>query len=669
MRRHRFLLFLAAVFAAKLVVVLQLRDHPLLQADASQVSPLYALFLGAFAAAGAPLAAVRVAQIAIGTAAVACVFVGARAWFGERAGWVAAVFAALTGLFTFYETLILPSALDPFLTASALAVLALGFAAPGRTRANVLWLLAAGGLFGVLVLNRPHALLPAIAIAAVLAALRRIHAAALVTTGLAIVLLPAAIHHSAVSGEWSPLARGGLTFYIGNNPESDGTYRPVAGLRADIREHQNDAHAVAEASLGRDLDAGGVSRYFYGLGWSWIRLHPGDALAHFSRKLALAFNAGFIAQDYSYPFYARDMRTLLALLFVGPWLLLPIGLVGLVAGAPRNHPAEYLIWASFVPLYAVSIAVFFVIERYRLPLLIPLCIGAGAAVELLVLRSSPARSLVVRFAALAAVLLAAVLANRPAGRDDGRAEERTRMAEALIVRDRADLAEEWAAKAAAIHPRPATVHLRVGRRFTVHSRPAAAIAHLQRALREDPRDPDVHYAMGQALLEARRPREAIPWLRDATKAGARVNLAGYDLARALAATGDRAGALQTLQAVRPDSPSDVQGWYALGQLAMQLESPSLAAAFFNPAIAASPRAAAPRQDLGRALLMMGRAEEAIVQLEQAAALAPADPAAQLNLAIAYAQAGRTADARARAEEALRLTPGYKPARQFLEGLK
>ena len=33
MRRHRLLIFLAAVFAAKLVVVLQLRHHPLLQPD------------------------------------------------------------------------------------------------------------------------------------------------------------------------------------------------------------------------------------------------------------------------------------------------------------------------------------------------------------------------------------------------------------------------------------------------------------------------------------------------------------------------------------------------------------------------------------------------------------------------------------------------------------
>ena len=669
MRRHRFLLFLAAVFAAKLVVVLQLRDHPLLQGDAGHDSALYSYFLAAFAAAGAPLAAVRVAQIAIGTAAVACVFVAARAWFGERAAWVAALFAALTGLFTFYESLILPSALDPFLTAAALAVLALAAGEMGDAHEKHWWFLAAGCLFGLLVLNRPHAWLPAIAIVTFVAALRRIRRAAFVACGLAMVLLPAAIHHYVESGEWSPLSRGGLTFYIGNNPQSDGTYRPVPGLRADIAGHQRDAHLVAEASLGRKLTPGEVSRYFYGLGWSWIRLHPGDGLRHFCRKVFLAFNAGYIAQDYSFSFYAHDMRTLLALLFAGPWLLLPLGIVGIVAGAPRHQPADYLVWVSFVPLYAISVALFFVIERYRLPLLVPLCIGAGAAVEFMVLRARAPRSRMARFAALGAILVTALVTNLPSGRDDGRAEERTRMAEAMIVRDRVDLAEEWVAKAEAIHPRPGVVHLRVGRRLTVHSRPAAAIAHLQRALKVDPRDPDVNYAMGQALVEARRPAEAIPWLRDAMKAGARVNLAGYDLARALAATGDRAGALQTLQAVRPDAPSDFQGWYALGQLAMQMESPSLAASFFNDAIAASPRTSAPRQDLGRALLMMDRPQEAIAQFEQAVALDPADPSAQLSLAMAYAAAGRPADARARAQEALRLRPDYQPARTFLRGLK
>jgi hypothetical protein len=40
-RRYRVFLFLAAVFAAKLIVVLQLRDHPLLQPDTGLDTTVY----------------------------------------------------------------------------------------------------------------------------------------------------------------------------------------------------------------------------------------------------------------------------------------------------------------------------------------------------------------------------------------------------------------------------------------------------------------------------------------------------------------------------------------------------------------------------------------------------------------------------------------------------
>ena len=641
------------------------------------VPPLYVYFLAAILAVASSLIAARVAQIVIGTAAVACVFIATRVWFSERAAWVAALFAALTGLFTFHEALLLPSALDPFLTAAALAALAFALEVPGvrgvrgvRWVREELWFAAAGFAFGVLSLNRPSALLPAVAIAGMLAALRRFKPAGFLAAGLVIALLPLAIRNVAVAGEWSPLSsHGGLSFYIGNNAGSDGTYHPVPGITPDIQGQQLDARHVAEASAGRAMSDGDVSRHFYALGWNWIRLHPGDAATHLARKLFLVFNAGYISLNYSYPFYAYDMRTLLALLFAGPWLLLPIGLVGLALGMAWDRRPGYLIWVTFLPLYALSVALFFVTERSRLPLLVPLCIGAGAAVEFLIFRLEPRPARVTRIGVLAALVVLAVLTNWPNRRDDGRAEERTSMAEAMIVRDQIDAAEQWATKAESIHSRPAVVHLRVGRRLTVHSRPDQAITHLQRALQLAPGDPDVNYAMGQALVEAKRPREAIPRLQGALKAGARVNLAGYDLARALAASGDRAGALQTLQAVRPDSPSDVQGWNALGQLAMQLESPSLAAAFFNDAVAASPRAARSRRDLGFALSMMGRHQEAIVQLEQAVALDPADLETQLNLAIAYRNGGRPAEARARAQEVLRLKPDYQPARQFLRGLE
>ena len=67
---------------------------------------------------------------------------------------------------------------------------------------------------------------------------------------------------------------------------------------------------------------------------------------------------------------------------IGPWLLIPLGLVGLVFFAPPPpRRRDFLIWAAFVPGYAVGVAAFFVAERYRLPLLVPLCVGAGAAID------------------------------------------------------------------------------------------------------------------------------------------------------------------------------------------------------------------------------------------------------------------------------------------------
>src|SRR6266849_1604533 len=100
-------LTLAAVFVLKLVVLLQLRNHPLTQPDAGldttayvelarkvldgnwtlgpgvyYVSPLYIYLLaGALGTLGS-FTAVRVLQIALGTASVAFIFLTTRAWFG-----------------------------------------------------------------------------------------------------------------------------------------------------------------------------------------------------------------------------------------------------------------------------------------------------------------------------------------------------------------------------------------------------------------------------------------------------------------------------------------------------------------------------------------------------------------------------------------------------------
>ncbi len=142
---------LAGVFVLKLVVLLELRDHPMTQPNAGldttayvdlakrvvdgdwglgpgvyYVSPLYIYFLAGALALLKSFTAVRVLQIALGTASVGFIFFMTREWFGERAAWIAAAFAALTGLFTFYEVLILQASIDAFLTSAALFFLTRG---------------------------------------------------------------------------------------------------------------------------------------------------------------------------------------------------------------------------------------------------------------------------------------------------------------------------------------------------------------------------------------------------------------------------------------------------------------------------------------------------------------------------------------------------------------
>jgi Flp pilus assembly protein TadD len=348
------------------------------------VSPLYIYFLaGALWLIGS-FTAVRFLQIALGTAAIGLQFLTTRAWFGERAAWIAAILAGLTGLFTFYEILILQASIDAFLTSAALWCVTAGLRAQGPgPKVQVTWLTTAGVIFGIQTLNRPNVLIAVAGMALVLLALKRIKPATLLIAGLLAGMAPAALRNVVVSHQWTFVSsHGGLNFYIGNGEGATGFYHVVPGIRPTIAGQEEDVRRVAERATGRTLSDTEVSDYFFNRTWSWMRDHPGTSLALFGRKLAYVFVARHVALPHSYPFYAYDERTLLRFLFVGPWLLVPLGLTGLLFAVPSDRRADLLVWVSFVPAYAIAVAVFFIAERYRLPLLVPLCVGAGAAIDL-----------------------------------------------------------------------------------------------------------------------------------------------------------------------------------------------------------------------------------------------------------------------------------------------
>lgn len=391
------------------------------------VSPLYIYFLRAF---DVSLVAVRIAQIILGSVAVVLIFDTSRRWFGDRAATIGAVLAILTGVISFYEVTVLQAAIDPFLVALTLSLLTYAL----QTGDQVLF--AVTGLsLGAFVLNRPNAILWAPVVVLAVIWVRSWRNAAALTIAFLLPLGAVTLRNYVVAHEVVLIAsHGGLNFYIGNSADADGTYHHVPGIRPTIAGQEEDA-PVVEAREGS----------FYRRAWTWIAGNPGMAAILFLRKIAYTFNQTDLALNYSYAYFEKDVQSPLRWLVVGPWLLFPLG----IAGAFRNlRNRAFAAWFTFVPVYAVSVAIFFVSSRYRLPLLVPMCIASGALFVRPHLGGWVA----------AAVLAVAVCWNF--GLDDGRAHERTNMIVYLIEAHRFDEADQLIAATDAMTRDPQTLHAR-----------------------------------------------------------------------------------------------------------------------------------------------------------------------------------------------------------------
>jgi tetratricopeptide (TPR) repeat protein len=684
--------------ACRLVVLAQLGGHPMLRpegvlddavyvqmgqrvasgdlalgAEAYALAPFYTYFLGLiFALTGGSIAAARVVQTVLGAIAVALVMQTATEWFGKRAGVVAGALAALTGLLVFNEILILQSAVDAFLCSLALFALT---RAVGRPSAPVF--AAAGAAFGALALNRPNAVVCVMALPAIWLLLRRSKAAAwqaaALVLGASVLIAPFTIRNRAVSGEWVLItSHGGLNFYIGNGEGADGTWRAVDGISPSIEGQARDVRVVAGKALRREASSGEASDYFYALAWKWVETHPAGWLRLMARKTALFFNATDVALNYSYTYFSRDESSLLSVLIVGPWLILPLGIFGLVAGAGRPRDA-YVTWAAFAPVYALSVIAFFVSSRYRLPLLVPLLAGSGAAVDRLI-EWARVRAERRRLLAAAGLVALFVFVNWPMSIDDGRLRQSEEVIIRLITDGRLAEAEARIARMEAVHPRRDVVLYRVGLAFRDGNDWPRALKYLQRALDATPANEgtqaaSIEFDLGEGLLQQGRAGDAIPHLEHARRGGVRPATSAYELAEAYRLTGQLDKARASLASMLGAIDANADGLVNLAEMALALEDPLLADAFARRALQQAPGAARAHELLGSALVLQGRREEGIAELERAVTLDPASASAYFHLALSYAEAQKTAAARAALERVLALDPANEDARALLGRLK
>lgn len=655
---------LLAVLAIKLVVLAQLGSHPLLQPrgvlddavylklaqrvaggdlalgpDVYYLSPFYTYFLGAIFGLGGSIATARLVQVLLGAVAVVLAGLATRRLWGARAGWIAAAAAALTGVFTFNEVLLLQSSVDPFLTALALWTLARAVGQASGRKLVLPWVLA-GISLGLLCLNRPNALAAAALVGIALLVARRGRTAALqagaFAIGLCLVIAPVAARNRLVADEWVLItSHGGLNFYIGNHEGATGTWSSVPGISPSIEGQSRDAAQVASAALGRAASASDASAYFSRLAWQWIGAHPADTARLWLRKLALAFSNTDLALNYSYTYYAHDERTLLSLLAIGPWLLVPLGLLGLLialARPPRPDARAGLVgWAVFLFGYAASLVVFFVASRYRLPLLVALCVGTGIAVDW---GWSSVSARAWRNVAVlgGGVFALAAMPLLPLEADTGRFFERGERIVQLTTAGEDAAAEELLASTEAHHPQRAVLLYRVGRARQERGRQAEAVPLFERALQADPAAVDVRLSLAEAYEALGRAEDAVRAIEAAMRS--------------------------------PDIvPEDV---LPFGARLLAARNPAGAEKIGRLASARWPSSAAAHDLLGVALMVQDRRAEGESALRQAVTLDSSSATARYHLAQALALSGRRDEAIALLQETLRLRPDYPEARQLLE---
>ncbi|MEN6625969.1 MAG: glycosyltransferase family 39 protein [Candidatus Sumerlaeia bacterium] len=340
-------------------------------------SPLFGWFCGiVYSVFGARnFLAVHLAQAVMGACSIGLAFIIARTWLGRAGAWFAAMTLALAAPWLFYEQTLLHEGMMLFLY-----TVFLWGARTGALGWRLKWarLVVAGGALGLAALGRGNALACLVVVAGWLllqgnpesralspaekkTGIRRLGwapAGALVL-GTLLVLGSLVARNHAVAGRWTVgMGNGKVLFYLGNAIDADGTF---AYSPRFLDAHEKDPKHDYMGHFFEDLKA-----------------DPN----HFIELLARKTFYFFRTQDLADNMNLQLAEKLLLPVKVTPvkwWWLTPLGLAGLLLAAPRWRD-WMLVWL-FTAAFAASLILIIPIGRYRAPVLLPLAIGAGFAVQ------------------------------------------------------------------------------------------------------------------------------------------------------------------------------------------------------------------------------------------------------------------------------------------------
>ena len=482
-------------------------------------APLYPYFLAVYYYVfGQNPFVIRLIQILLGASACLLIARAGRHFFSNQVGLLSGLLLALYPTAIFFDGLIQKAVLNLFFMTLLLFLLGKNHKQPS----GKLWF-ACGLVLACLGLTRENALILAIPITLWLFhhfrgedRKRWVVWSCLFFLGLSIVLFPVALRNKIVGGDFAlTTAQFGPNFYMGNHHNASGMYEPLRGGRGSWKYEQQDAVALAEKAVGRKLSPNEVSRYWTQKTLDEILSNPADWVYLMAKKWLIFWN--FIENSdtesqYAYEIWSAILTVLGSFFHFG--VIASLAIFGICATV-KDYRQFWLLYL-LVMFYSVSVTLFFIFARYRLPV-VPLLVmfaAAGMVQGVWLLRKKRIKGLA--FSAVIALVGAMVINWKiiPQDQKHFRALSLGNMCTESLVVGKTHQAVEYCLQALKYDSRKVKILNNLGAALIEERRFEEALPVLQRAVKINPNITKVHYNLEVAQSHIRASQTASHHLRD-----------------------------------------------------------------------------------------------------------------------------------------------------------
>lgn len=588
--------------------------------------PGYPFFLaGIYYLSGGSYLAARIVQMALGLANCVLAYFLGRRIFGTATGLIFAFLMSLYWVFIYFEGELLAPVLLVTLGLALLYVLSFWVDRFTFGRG-----LAGGILLGLFALVRTNILLfaPAVLGWSWWVARRRNDRRRIMPVGLGfiagivLVIAPVTIRNWVVSKDFVLVTSNiGISLYTGNHEGANGRYTIIPDLKElgagddwTCFDYPKMVQGV-ERKVGHKVKHSEVSSYFVGKAMEFIRAHPARVLKLVAIKAALFWGPQEVGSNKVVDLEKANSATLRYLPgFPLPFSLAIFGLIQFFWARRRDgqvtsdepRPTEVVpLIVLFVLIYFASYLPFFVVGRYRIPVIPFLFLfGAyGLARVGQLLTSARYRSAAGSLAAL--VVLFVVARVRLAPYEPNRAQWHLLRASCYRLADKPEMAIEECREAIAVDAASEEGHRRLADMLYNKADYAGAAEHYAKAVALRPDYMQARYNLAMALLAQRKLDDATLHLRWLAEHQAGQPNVYYQLGRILKDGGDADGAAEQYRQAIALQPDYYQAHNNLANILIAQGKVDEAIEHYRKALEIKPDYVTAQQNLAKALRSKG----------------------------------------------------------------